>query len=242
MSGTNNEYEQGVRRHSGWLVPAAAFLVTAALSVLVLLYYLAPPPASFIGEHPAPTARADRVTIIIAGQKFVIPANYIIYRSARQGGERTQVALFAALPDFRGYSDADARNFSGNTPTSPLIYMLLREEPFNLPEAERLRRIYSGYVRDTKGKPGPFGLTQYEFRDDSGYRGEDLLVGELMGHAVVLRCVQMSGSVPSPSCLRDVRLSKHLGLSYRFKRAQLLRWREIATGVDSLVRSFEAKG
>ena len=241
MSRAGDDYEEGAKRHSGWLVPAAVFLMTAALSALVLLYYLAPAPTSFIEEHPAPTSRADPVTLTVGSLKFTIPANYLIYRTTRQGGERKELALFAALPDFRGYSQWEAHSFTDNTQDSPLIYMLIREEPVNLPEVERLKRIYSGYVANPKGEPGLFGLTQYAFRDDSGYRGEDLLVGHLDGLPVVMRCVRLSESVPSPSCLRDLRLAKHVGLSYRFKRAQLSRWREIATGVDKLIRSFEAQ-
>ena len=241
MSRAGDDYENGAERHSGWLVPLAIFLVTAALSALVLFYYLAPAPTSFIEERPAPNSRTDPVTLTVGGLTFIIPANYLIYRSTRRGGERKEVALFAALPDLRGYSEWEAHSFTDNTQDSPVIYMLIREEPVNLTEAEKLQRIYYAYVVDPKGEPGQFGLTQYAFRDDSGYRGEDLLVGHLDGKLVVLRCVRLSESVQSPSCLRDLRLAKHVGLSYRFKRAQLSRWREIAKGVAKLVHSFETK-
>jgi hypothetical protein len=142
------------------------------------------------------------------------------------------------LPDFRGYSDADAQAFASNTADSPIVYILLHEEQIKLSETDRLARIYLDYVRDPKGKPGPFGLTQYQFRDDSGYRGEDLFVGRFGTRTVVLRCVRSSTSVPSPGCLRETRLARHAAVSYRFKRFHLSRWREIATGVDTLMHSF----
>jgi hypothetical protein len=153
-----------------------------------------------------------------------------------------EVALAAALPDFRGYSDADAQLFAGNAVDSPVIHILLHEERLKLGEMDRFRRIYLNYTTDEKGRVGPFGLMQYEFRDDSGYQGEDLFVGRLGTRVVVLRCVRMSARVPSPSCLREVRLTHHAGLSYRFKRSQLSRWREIADGVDSLIHSFMRGG
>jgi hypothetical protein len=230
--------EQAIRQRPGWLIPAAVFVVTALLSGMVLLYYLGPAPTSFIEEHPSPTARTDAVSLSVGGVMFRIPENYIRYRSARKGGNFTQVALFAVLPDFRGYTDADARTFSGNAADSPVINILLHEEQLKLSEADRLHRIYLGYVSDPVGKPAPFGLRQYEFRGDSGYRGEDLFVGRLGTRLVVLRCVRLSAEVPSPSCLREMRLAHHAALSYRFKRAQLSRWREIASGVETLIRSF----
>ena len=230
-----------VRQRSGWLIPLGVFVVTAILSALLLVYYLAPPPAAFIEERPTPTARTDRVNLAIGDTAFAIPANYLEYRSARQGGTVREVALFAILPDFRGYSDWDSSLFAGNAADSPVVYMLIGEERYNISEAERLNRIYLGYVSDPKGQPGPFGLTAYTFRADSGYGGEDLFVGHLGKRIVVFRCDRGSLRVPSPSCLRDERIGHHLSVSYRFKRTQLSHWREIAVGVNRLIQSFKAK-
>lgn len=230
--------EQAVQGHSGWLLPLAVFLLTAILSGLLLLYYLGPRPRSLIEEHASPTASTTRVSLTIGGEDFSIPANYIRYKGARKGGTLGEAPLFAILPDFRGYSDDSADKFLGNTADSPVIEMLLHDEPLKLGEVDRLTRIYLGYVTDPRGKPGPFGLTAYAFRDDTGYRNEDLFVGHLAGRVVVLRCDRLSARDTSPSCARDTRLARHAGLTYRFKRAQLSRWREIATGVDSLMHSF----
>ncbi|HEX3652664.1 MAG TPA: hypothetical protein VHU18_07565 [Rhizomicrobium sp.] len=230
--------EETIRQRSGWLIPLTVFAVTAVLSGAVLIYYLAPTPAALIGNRPAPTAQTDRVELSVGGVNFTIPSNYIRYRSARKGGPQKQVALFAMLPDFRGYTDADAQIFSSNAADSPIVYILLHDEGLKLSEQDRFQRIYLGYIIDPHGHRGPFGLTQYVFRDDSGYRGEDLFVGRFGTRMVVLRCVRMSDSVSSPSCLRETRLAHHAGVSYRFKRAQLSRWREVASGVDTLVHSF----
>ena len=59
---------------------------------------------------------------------------------------------------------------------------------------------------------------------------------------MVRRCGRLSEDVPSPSCLRDVRLGKGAALSYRFKRAQLAHWREIAVNVVLLARGFVEAG
>jgi hypothetical protein len=238
MSQTDDDSGSAIRQRSGWLIPAAVFLVTAALSALFLLYYLAPTPNSFIEEHPSPTARTDPIALSVDELKLIIPANYIVYSSARQGGPRKDVALAATLTDFHGYSDWYASTFADNGPDSPVVYLLIREDRLNMSEAQRLQRIYLAYVVDPAGKPAPFGLTQYTFRDDSGYRSDDLFVGQTAKGPVVLLCVRFSPDVPSPSCLRDVRLAHRVALNYRFKRTHLARWHEIADGVDGLMASF----
>ena len=238
MSQRDDDSGGAIRQRSGWLIPVAVFLVTAALSALFLLYYLAPTPNSFIEEHPSPTARADPIALSVDELKLVIPANYIVYSSARQGGPRKEVALAAKLPDMRGYSDWYASTFADNGPDSPVVYLLIREDRLNMSEVQRLQRIYLAYVADPAGSSAPFGLTQYTFRDDSGYRGDDLFVGQTAKGPVVLLCVRFSADVPSPSCLRDVRLAHRVALNYRFKRTHLSRWHEIADGVDGLMDSF----
>ena len=63
-------------------------------------------------------------------------------------------------------------------------------------------------------------------------------MGRIERRVIVLRCVRLSESVPSPSCLRDVKLARGVALSYRFKRTHLVQWQEIAQGVEALVKSF----
>ena len=234
------DFDDDVRQRSGWLIPIGIFAVTALLSAMVLLFYLAPTPASFIEEHPAPTAKTDAVPLSVSGIKFTIPANYILYKSARQGGPRKEVALVTTFPEFRGYSDWESQTFAGNAADSPVIYLLIREEPLNLSEADRFQRIYMNFIADPQGKPGPFGLTQYEFRDDSGYRREDLFVGGTPETPVLLRCDRLSQQVRSPWCLREMALKHGVVVNYRFKRARLSDWKDIADGVAQLIQSFRA--
>ena len=237
---SSRDADDTVKQRSGWLIPLAVFAVTAVLSALFLLFYLAPTPTSFIEEHQAPTSRTDPVMISIGGTPLEIPANYMLYASARQGGERKQVELFAKLPDFDGYSDWESRAFNSNGQSSPIVYLLIREEQFNLSEEDRLKRIYLTYVANPSGTPAQFGLTQFVFRDDSAYHHEDLFVGIWQGHSVVMRCERFSPEDSNPSCLRDMPLSKHVVVSYRFKRTHLGDWQDIAAGAAGLVHSFVA--
>jgi hypothetical protein len=238
MNRRGETVEDDVRQRSGWLIPIAVFVVTAAFSAMILLFYLAPTPTSFIEQHPSPTSRTDLVQLSVATLKLAIPANYLFYSNERQGGPRKEAALYTSYPAFKGYSDDQSQVFADNGADSPVVYILIREEQFDLDEAARLQRIYLNYVIDPAGTPGPFGLTKFTFRDDSGYRGEDLFVGQAPRGPIVIHCVRLSPDVPSPSCLRDERLAPGVALSYRFKRAHLANWREIAQDIDALVHSF----
>jgi len=238
MTHTADDDGEPIQKRSGWLLPLAVFVVTAALSALVLYYYLGPRPAAFVRDTPSPTADTAPVALSVNGVSFSVPANHIVYRSAQRGGEQADVALFALLPDFRGFSQADAQRFAGNAPDSEAIFLLIRGDRLNFTESERLKRIYLGYVTSPMGMPGPYGLTQYEFRNDSGYRGEDLFVGQTARGPALFRCTRFRADFPSPSCLRETPLTQGVALSYRFKRAHLAQWREISTSADALVRSF----
>jgi hypothetical protein len=236
---TYSDTDGTIRKRSGWMIPLGVFLVTLGLSALLLLYYLAPSAPNFLEEQVSPTARTEIVALRVHGLKLWIPANYLQYESGRRGGAQKDIAMFALLPDMSGWSNALASTFASNTADSPVVYLLIRDERLNLTEADRLARIYLAYVTDTKGKVGPFGLTQYAFRDDTGYRSEDLFVGQTPNGPELLRCVRFSPQIPSPGCLRDTPIAHNVALSYRFKRAHLSQWLEIGKSIGSLVVTFK---
>ncbi len=240
------DFDDTIRQRSGWLIPIGVFAVTALLMTMILVYYVGlnyfgSNLASLIEEHPAPTSRADPVSLSVSGIRMTIPANYILYKSARQGGPRSEIKLITTFPEFRGYSDWDSQSFNNNAADSPVIYVLIRQEPLDLSEAERLRRIYMNFVADPAGKPGPYDLTEYAFRDDSGYHNEDLFVGGPPEKPIVLHCDRLSQQVHIPSCLREMSLKRGVVVTYRFKRTHLEDWKEIADGVSQLIQSFRAR-
>ncbi|MGC9954367.1 MAG: hypothetical protein ABSD21_08840 [Rhizomicrobium sp.] len=237
--GRTTDDDETIRKRSGWLIPLGVFLVTFALSALFLLIYLAPSAPSLFEEQLSPTSRSDIVALKVSGHRFFIPANYLEYESARQGGDRREIALFAMLPDLTGWSNWEAQTFADNGVKSPIVEMRIRQETLNLSEADRFERIYMGYVLNPRGAEGPYGLRQYAFRQDSGYHNEDLFVGKTDTGLLVMRCVRLGPDVLSPNCFRDMRIARGVSLFYRFKRAHLSKWREIDDGVDKLIASFE---
>jgi hypothetical protein len=236
--GRSTDDDETVRKRSAWWFPLGVFVVTFILSAMFLLLYLAPTAPSLFEEQVAPTSRSDTISLKVHGRDFHIPANYFIYASARQGGERRDVELFALLPGMSGWSNWSADQFASNAPDSKIVFLSLRKERVGLSEPDRLKRVYLGYVADPRGRPGPYGLRQFSFRSDSGYHAEDLFVGETEKGPVVMRCVQLSHDVPSPNCLRDLLVAPGVSLSYRFKRSHLAEWQEIGTNIDMLMASF----
>lgn len=231
--------DETVRKRSGWLIPLGVFVVTFVLSAMFLLLYLAPSAPSLFDEQVAPTSRTDIITLRVNGRSFHVPANYLLYASARQGGDRNEIAMFALLPDMTGWSNWAADEFNSNTPDSRVVYLTVHKDKIGLDEADKFKRVYLDYVTERNGAPGLYELRQYAFRQDTGYRAEDLYVGHSESGTVVLRCVRPSHDVPSPSCLREMLLARGVSLSYRFKRSHLAEWREIAANTDRLMASFQ---
>jgi len=236
MSSTGRREE--IHRHSGWVIPGVFLFAIMLLCGLLLGWYLRPG----LKSPGAPTGQSGLVRLNLNGVAFAIPANYIANAQARAGGERDAVTLVTLLFSWRGYSDADARLFGGNAPDSPLVRLSLRGDPSGLGPRERLERIYRPYIAQDRGETGPFGLTRYTFVPDAGYGDTDLFAGGDDKEMVLFLCERASTQFPSPNCLAiDRPLTAGLSYSYRFKRAYLGRWREVAAGVDRLIARFRVR-
>jgi hypothetical protein len=202
-----------------------------------LAYYFAPGPPGLGEELPEPTDATRPEALTIGPTRFRIPANYVQLASARRGGALSEVSLAAMLPRLDGFSLATAKDFAGHSPDSPIVVMQIRNDP-PLPEAQRLERIYRLQIADPQGERQGDGLMRYSFRQASGYRAQELFAGAIDGQSIVILCDRLAADTPAPNCLRDIPFGNGLGLSYRFKRAHLARWREIDTVVRGLVNGF----
>jgi len=238
MSRYAESSDDAIRQHSGWLIPLAVFGLTSILSGLILVVYLAPPPRALFNEQVRFTPQTDIVKLKVHGHHFNIPANYLKYGSDREGGERKQIKLIAVLPDMAGYATWEDSAFRSNAPDAPAVELLIHDDPLKLTEVAWLNRIYMPYIADRRGVKGSFGLTRFDFRKDSGYRDEELFVGESNHRLIVLQCLRASAQVPSPSCHTDLPIAHGVALSLRFKRAHLSQWQEIAESADRLIKSF----
>lgn len=242
MVKARSDFGRPTKHRSGWFAPAIAFFVTACLSAVVFAYYFAPGPPGLGEELPEPTDATRPVALTIGSMRFRIPANYVLLTSARRGGTLSEVALAAMLPRLEGYSLSTAKQFASNTADSPIMNLKIRTGRPALSEGQRLDRIYRLQVEDQQGETQADGLMRFSFGPDSGYRGQELFSGTIDGQPIVILCDRSAADTPAPNCLRDIAYGDGLGLSYRFKRAHLSRWREIDAVVEELLNSFVEKG
>ncbi len=241
MSRFGEDFGGQVKQHSGWLIPLAVLVVTAILSALVLAYYFAPTPPELVNEQPSPTDDTHRIALDVGAMSFRIPSNYLLFASARKGGQRKSVELIAFLPDLRGYSGSESQALTSNDADTEAVHLKLAEDQSGLSEKERLERVYLAQVVAPAGAPGPFGLRQYAFRPETGYHDEELFMGQTDAGPMALRCTRPSALAPSPNCLREILLGPGVMLAYRFKRAHLEEWQAIDADVRKLFAAFARK-
>jgi hypothetical protein len=225
------------RGRAGWLVPLGIFVATAGATGAGLAY-LKSTRGFTLFERPAPTDSTVAVAVRVGETGFHIPASYIVYASARRGGRRDELEMMALIPDMQSYSLADAPAFASKAPDSRVLNFTLREERRTLSDQERLEQSYLPLVEDRDGLTGPYALTRYTFRRNSGYDDYDLFVGPTPSAIVILRCEKDSADVPSPNCQSMTNVTDELSLEYRFRRAHLDRWRDIDAGLRALTGAF----
>ena len=228
------------RGRAGWLVPLGVFLFVAAASAIVLASMRFGPAVALFRESPAPTDSNEAVAAVIGQTRFHIPANYVLYASARRGGAMRELEMIALLPDMQGYSLDAAQEFANTGPDSRVLNFTIREDVRPASDEERLEQIYFPLVESRKPASGPSGLMRYAFGDTAGnaYAGKELLVGQTTGGLTILVCTREDAESEAPSCEGDAQISENLALTYRFRRTQLERWRDIDSSLRAITGAF----
>lgn len=232
-----------VHERPAWILPALVILTVTAFSSFFLYYYFGPTPGELLGYTPRASAESHKVEAVVGGTRFLIPENFTRYPSQRSGGNHIEIAMHALLPDFTPYSPDLQSEFSDNSPDAEVIFFTLHQADAMLSATRRLREIYAHHFITTKPDKSIPGLEKFTFREDSGYRGQDLLVGsDTDGRIVLLMCQHVTPLIPSPNCMRTLLLTHNLALTYRFKRKHLGDWQQIDDLMMRKIVSFEAPG
>lgn len=232
-----------VHERPAWILPVLVALAVLTLSSVFLYYYFGPTPAEILGRDPRASALTRRIEAVVGGTRFLIPENYTRYPAQRTGGAQSEISMHTLLPDFAPYTPERDHEFADNSAESATLYFTLHGAKNLLPAERRLKEIYSKYLVSEKPEKDATGLEKFSFRQDSGYRDQDLLVGENSdGRLVLLICERQTALNASPNCTRTLLLSQNLALTYRYKRAHLAQWQRTDELMIRLVASFEAPG
>jgi hypothetical protein len=244
-------YGDEVKTESSWAGPARILFITLVLAGGFLYYYFGPRVEDIQGTNPRASPSSKPIQMTIGVDSFTIPENYTVFAKVRRGGVQDDVELYASLPDFDGYTLPRQLDFEGNDANSPIVHFTLYDpakvgtaidgHPMDevLSEREKFERIFLPHVTNPKGEPARYGFVHYKLAESWGEKDQDLYVHEQDdGSLILFHCIENVSSMPSPWCMRDIQLSKRLGLTYRFKRARLDDWRAIDKGVMGLLERF----
>lgn len=177
------------------------------------------------------------VSLIVAGEPMVIPANVIRFRAERRGGPVDQVDLLFQWPSLDGFSDAHADDFRDPSPLAPMIYVTVSARENSLDSTARLDSIYRLFFVGRQ-LAGPAGLVGRALDVGSGYDGEVVYYDPHAAAPFVARCpADATPEIPA-TCIRDVNIGQGLSMLYRFNRAYLGDWRTMDDRLRRLVGQF----
>ena len=204
--------------HNPLLGPLALFLIAGTAAISYVGYVLWPrwPDTPVALDAPA-------LPIVVAGTAFNIEPAAIRMRVQRRPGTQERVDLAYVWPTLAPPDPAEKTA----TPGAPV-------EPI-----ERLFVTIEGADGTMPPVAGPAGLTLRGFRKGTPYAGEELAFESNAPQHFLARCSR-HGVVGSGGCLLEKRVGE-ANLTFRFPRAWLDNWQEVAKGIDTLMARLQAK-
>lgn len=208
------------------------FYAFAAMALLSLAITLA---GKWFGHEIAMGGHTDDATmreVVIGNNVIAAPSNMIRFEQARRDGVASRLDLYMRYPQMDGYSEAARDDFNNARGSRNILFMALEDQMMSRDMSGRFAPIYSALIV-RPGKPGPDGITFYDFNEKSGYLGEVLAVAERPGRdPFVARCLVGSRADESLApCERDVLVGESLSLSYRFSSEFLGDWQALDAAV-----------
>ena len=219
---------RGIRRraHNPLLAPIVVFVGAIAVAVAYVGYVLWPrwPEVPVALDAPA-------LPIVVAGTTFTIEPAAIRMRVQRRPGMQERLDLAYVWPTL-----APPVSSPKPSPTpAPVerLFVTIQAADGTLPPAERVSTIYPRYLV-AEPVAGPAGLTMRVFRDDSPYRGEELVFDAETPAHFLARCSK-KGAIGPGNCLLDRRIGD-ADITIRFSRDWLNDWRRVRDAIDALMQ------
>jgi hypothetical protein len=223
-------YAHTVHRHprranNPLLAPVSVLAAAVLLAVAYVGYVLWPRWPDLPVSLDAPA-----LPIVVAGTSFSVEPAAIRMRVQRRPGTHERIDLAYVWPTL---TPPDPSEKSAQTP-APLerLFVTIQAADGTLPPMQRVETIYPRYLMPEPAA-GPPGLTLRAFRDDTPYRGEELVFDSETPAHFLARCTTR-GAVGSGNCLLDRRIGD-ADVTIRFPRDWLSDWKKVADGVDALM-------
>jgi hypothetical protein len=219
------------RRRRSHLVPVLLGSGFAASAIAVVAYLL----------WPTWTANrldmAERLPVSIGATLFNVPGHAFRIKVQRHSGPQERVDLSFDYPSLEAPvapRHVTMETFDENAQPIDRIFLSITAHHDSLAPEQRLRTIYPRY-QETITAPAEDGLLTRAFRAGSPYAGEDLFTAE--GTTLVARCTR-DGPTPG-MCLGERRIDG-ADLTFRFPRAWLEQWRDVAGAMDRLTAQLHS--
>jgi hypothetical protein len=207
--------------------PVLLFAAVAVIAAAYVAYVLWPrwPDAPVALDAPS-------LPIVIAGVAFNVEPAAIRPSVQRRPGTQQRVDLAYLWPSL--VPPDPARKLTVGAPVDPneRLFVTIQTGDGTLPLLERVQTIYPRYLV-AQPVAGPEGLTLRGFRDDTPYRGEELVFESNAPEHFLARC-SMRGVINSGSCLLERRIG-NADITIRFPLDWLEHWQDVASGIDRLI-------
>jgi hypothetical protein len=202
----------------------------AGAAIMVVSYLLWPT------WQQAGASTPDRLPVDVGGTLFNVPMQAFRVKVQKHSGQQDRVDLAFLYPSLT--PPEKPRHVSADTiergpvPIDRIFLSIVAHGDALAPD-QRARTIYPRYLEKT-ALPAQDGLQTRPFREGSPYAGEDLFSGD--GPQLVARCTRDGAT--AGMCLSE-RRSGNADLTFRFPRAWLDDWREVARAMDRLAADLQ---
>lgn len=213
-------------RKSHHVLPLAIAAIIAVSGIATIVHLLWP---SWSGR--ARGVDPERLPVVIGDVLFNVPTAAVRKKVQRHSGQQERIDLVFAYPELTPPPPPARQDISAaiEAPADDRrLFLSIAAHGGALTPEERLRAIYPRYL-DPATSFTRDGLTGVAFRPASPYHNEDLFTG---ANGFAARCSRDAAT--AGMCLYDVRIDG-ADLTFRFPRAWLASWRDVATHLDKLV-------
>jgi hypothetical protein len=216
------------RGRGGLFLNAIMFAFFAGLATASIVYLLAPQ----WNEAPVPLD-APRLPVSVAGVVYNIAPAAIRVPLQRRTGAQDRVDLAYTWPDLTPPDSHVAGSMAR-------LFVTIQPAASSMLPSERLKSIYPRYA-ETPSLSGPGGLAVAPFRDDTPYKGEDLLYDPASPDRFLVRCNRKKGELTMAMCLFE-RPDGAAALTFRFPRDWLDEWQAVLAGTERLIAGWRPTG